>query len=112
MSEYRIVQMMPCPVPMKACYMDFDEEIIKQDVMFIAIIHDISDDSERKVDGCQDFVRPFVSTKEGDFIDPSWLDDFLGIEYDGVRQDFDAEIREIVKERDKRQGACRRVPVN
>jgi hypothetical protein len=73
-----------------------EEETIKQDVMFIAVIRNFPDtDSD-------DFVRPFVATREGDFIDPSWMDGFLGIEYDSVKQNWDEEIREVIKEGEKK----------
>lgn len=96
MSKYQIHHTIKCPVPMVAVSFSLEEEeTMWQEIVFLAVIRDFPDaDSD-------DFVRPFVATREGNFIDPAWMDGFLGIEVDGVKQNWDEEIREFIKAGEK-----------
>jgi hypothetical protein len=84
---------------MQAVFYSIEEmEIIKQDILFLAIIQESDDENG------YDIVRPFVGERDGGMVDPSWLDGFLGVEYDGVSNCWDTEIREYEKEIEDKKG--------
>lgn len=100
MSEFRIHQILSCPVPMQAVFYDSDSlDLFKQDILFLAIIQDNDDESDR-----YDIVRPFVGERDGGMVDPSWLDGFLGVEYNYEKINWDEEIREYEKEMNDKKG--------
>lgn len=109
MNEYQINQIMPCPVPMEAVFYDFDEEeVIRQNVICLAVIHYIDTKAECTPSGqdvitkeTNDFIVPMVGDKEGYICDATWLDGFLGVEYDGKAMDWDSEIRAMLEEINK-----------
>ena len=106
MNEYQINQIMQCPVPMQACFFDFDEEeIVRQDVICLAVIRCIDTKAECTPSGqdviskeTNDFVVTMVGDKKGYICDATWLDGFLGVEYDGKTVSWDSEIREMLEE--------------
>jgi len=90
--------MIPCPIPMKAVFYDINEmEIVKQDVLFLAVIKDYSEEG-------WDDILPMVGEKNGNFCCPAWLDGFLGVEYDNEKCCWDDEIREYEKEINDKKG--------
>jgi hypothetical protein len=97
MSYYQIHQILPCPVEMVACFLDDEEDVVRTPVHFLAVIRPVSPEPEES-EG--DFIRPMIGDRAGDFFDPCGDDDFLGIEYNGDRQDFSEEIRAITTKRD------------
>ena len=87
MSNFQIPQITPCPIPMTACFYDIDEmEITRVDVIFLAVI---------RMEGDDDFIAPMIGTPCGDFYDPCFDDNFLGMEYSGVECSWQDEIREM-----------------
>jgi len=98
MSEFRIHQIMPCPVPMKAIFYDLDGmEIIKQDILFLAVVKDYNEEG-------WDDVLPMIGEKNGDFSYPAWIGNFIGVEYDGESVCWDDEIRKYEKEMNDKKG--------
>ena len=113
-NSYQIHQIIPAPIPMQAVYYDLsEEELVRQDVICLAIVHCYpkqSKDEVKQVKGTTEsawnmvsiapipdsYIRPMVCEKDGNFIDPEWLDGFLGIEINGKPEDWEEEIRELM----------------
>jgi hypothetical protein len=106
-NEYQIHQIQSVAIPMQAVFYDPDEmEITRQDIICLAVIRPYPEaimvDSglpapplvEKQV-VFDDFIRPLIGQRDGDMIDPSWLDGFLGIEYNGFAVNWDEAIREL-----------------
>jgi hypothetical protein len=103
MSEYQIHQIMPCAVPMEAVFFDLDEEeTVRQEIQFLAIIRGYAPDGDGKGEGCPDFIRGMVGLPDGDFVDPAWLDGFLGVEFSGKHENWDEEIRQVILDGEKK----------
>jgi hypothetical protein len=96
MTTYKIQQIMPVTIPMQACFYDDEEmEIVRQDVMCLAVIKFGDED---------DFITTMVCDQYGNFYDPCSDDNFLGIEVNGDKINWDSEIRKIEKEIESRNG--------
>lgn len=123
MSSFTIHQILSCPVPMTACHYDFDsEEVIRKDVIVLAVIYDYPESEDlveskpienvnQKVEYAipgsptwnlttsspipNSLIRPMIMDETGDFTDPCWEDNYLGIEC-GIKLDWDEQIRKLV----------------
>lgn len=89
---YTIHQIIPSQIPMSACFYDHDEmEVMRRDVVCLAIIK-----FNAGVGGDSSVVRPMICQKSGAVIDPGFLSGFLGFEINGMVEDWDEKIREMV----------------
>jgi len=114
-NEYVIKSIIPTPVPMQAVYIDDDEEIIRRDIICLAVVYCYPELEKKEParnlgmlgEGSawnittsapipDSYIRPFICEKDGNFIDAEWLDGFLGIETGGKELNWDEEIRELI----------------
>ena len=118
MSEgnFQIHQIMPVTIPMQAVFYDPEEmELVRQDVICLAVVYIYPEaQPEKQTDKLfgadhtwsittatpipESYVVPMVGDREGYFCDPSCLDGFLGIEYNGKEESWDEAIRELTKD--------------
>lgn len=88
---FTIHQIISPSIPMSACFYDHDDlEVTRRDVVCLAIIH--FGELENKIS----VIRPMVCDKLGVITDPGFLPGFLGFEINGVVENWDERIRELV----------------
>lgn len=74
----RIIQIVPCPIPMHACYCNTDGTIHRQQVILLAI--------ERMSSGNSSCITPMVGDVYGiDDAESDSAEGFLGYEYNNVK---------------------------